>query len=502
MKFKLHLSLTFFLLFSLISTTYGKILHIGPGQAYAGLMQAIPHVLPGDTMMIHEGIYAGGLTIFNLKGTDAKWIMIMAKENEEIIFQGGTNSWQMIDAAYIHIKGIIFQNQTGNGFNIDDGGDYSTPAHHIIFEKCVFRDIQATGNNDLLKMSGVDHFEIKECRFLNGSQGGSGVDMVGCHNGIIHQCYFEQMGSNSIQAKGGCEYIRIERNYFKNGGNRSLNLGGSTGLQYFRPLDARFEAARIKVLANVFVGSEAPVAFVGCIETEVINNTIYLPGKWVLRILQETVDTSRFFPCSNNIFRNNLIYKDNKVSTDCNIGPNTMPETFIFSNNLWYHSQNPGWAGPATLPVTDHNSLINTDPLFEDMSTENFALQPGSPAIGKGFDLNPDILDFPGHAFSKPPSIGAFEGNPDVVQVLNADKVKPDMIFYPNPVLTTATIITNFPGETCIFEVYNAMGNLLLMTKGRKGVNFLELSTLSSGMYVLRCCTTESDDCSSVKFIK
>jgi hypothetical protein len=290
----------------------------------------------------------------------------------------------MTDAAYILIRGIIFQQQTGNGFNVDDGGSYSTPSHHIVFESCTFRDMQATGNNDLLKMSGVDFFEIKNCTFLNGSAGGSGIDMVGCHEGLISGNRFENQGSNSIQVKGGSKNIRIETNFFKNGGQRTLNLGGSTNLQLFRPIDARYEAAGLTVYSNIFIGSDAPIAFVGCVETEVTNNTIYLPQKWVIRILQETVDTSRFYPCGNNSFTNNIIYHDSRVSSDCNVGPNTNPKSFNFSNNLWYHSQNPAWAGP-DLPVTDVHCIIGKDPLFNDVDSGDFTLKQLSPAAGKGF---------------------------------------------------------------------------------------------------------------------
>ena len=330
-------------------------LDVRSGFPYATLGDAAFVALPGDTILVHEGTYSGGLFVGGLQGTTTDWIYILAAPGEEVIYSGGSNAWQFTDAAYLHIAGFIFQGQTGNGVNFDDGGSYETPAHHIVFDNCTFRDINASGNNDLLKLSGIDNFEIRNCVFLNGSAGGSGIDMVGCHDSSIHDNHFENQGSNSIQAKGGTSNIRIERNFFKNGGSRVLNLGGSTGLQFFRPLDAPYEAAELKVYSNVFIGSDAPIAFVGSINCEVVNNTLHLPTKWVLRILQETVDTSRFAPCGYNTFRNNIIYIDSRVSVECNIGPNTAPETFTFSNNFWFHSEDSGWPGP-DLPVDDENN--------------------------------------------------------------------------------------------------------------------------------------------------
>jgi len=47
--------------------------------------------------------------------------------------------------------------------------------------------------------------------------------MASCHDEFITGCYFENIRGKSIQAKGGCKDIRIEKNFFKNGGQRSFN---------------------------------------------------------------------------------------------------------------------------------------------------------------------------------------------------------------------------------------------------------------------------------------
>ncbi len=409
----------------------GNTLHIGASYAYHTLAEAAAVAEPGDTLLVHEGTYAGNEYVAQLQGTSVAKIYILAAPGETVIYSGGGNAWQFSDGAYLHIAGFIFEHQTGNGLNFDDGGTYDSPAHHIVFEHCIFRDMDASGNNDLLKLSGLDSFEVRSCAFLNGAAGGSGIDMVGCHDGLITGSRFENLGSNSIQTKGGSRNIRIEKNVFMHGGDRALNLGGSTGLPYFRPLNAPYEAADLKVYANVFIGSTAPVAFVGAIQSEVINNTFYLPEKWVLRILQETVDPDRFPPCGQNTFSNNIIWLDHQVSVECNIGPNTAPETFTISNNLWYHAEDGSWPGP-DLPVNDVNQIIGQDPLFTDPTEEMFSLSPGSPAIGKGLNVLQPETDFDEHPFLMPRSIGAFEGgmmtsSPGIVPAEAA------FMLYPNP---------------------------------------------------------------------
>jgi hypothetical protein len=292
--------------------TSGKTVTVGSGGNFTDLRSAANDAAPGDTILISGGVYSGSQYIENLKGTQ----------------------------------------------------DYSTPAHDVVFDSCTWKDMDASGDNDQLKLSGLDNFEIRNCIFRNGSEGGSGIDMVGCHYGAISGNAFEHQGANSIQAKGGTQHIRIERNFFRDGGERSLNLGGSTGLEYFRPGDALFEAADLKVYSNVFIRSYAPIAFVGCIRVEVANNTIFNPENWVVRILQETVDPARFLPCGDNVFRNNIIFLEN-ISTECNVGSNTAPKTFTFSNNLWFNYQNSSFS-PRNLPMVDSNNLVGYNPLFKD----------------------------------------------------------------------------------------------------------------------------------------
>jgi hypothetical protein len=393
----------FSLLILLSSSLSAKVLHTGHGQPYADLTAAAKTATPGDTILVHTGTYRGDQSLGSLQGVPGKWIYLIAEKN--VLFEGGTTAWRGTDIAYLHIEGFVFAGQTGNGLNIDDGATYTTPAHHIVFRSCTFRDMAATGNNDLLKLSGADDLTIQQCTFLNGSKGGSGIDMVGCHNSLIFQCHFENMGSNAVQMKGGSSNIRVEACVFKNAGSRAINLGGSTGEQFFRPGNATWEAADLKVYSNVFIGSEVPIAFVGCTRSEVVNNTISHPGRWVIRILQENRDTARFVKCSNNTFRNNIICLDDRVSMECSTGPNTEPESFIFSNNLWFHTSNNGWRGPQ-LPLPESGGMIGKDPRF---SSEALAIASDSPAAAAGFPVQYPEKDHAGKPFLLPRSIGAYE---------------------------------------------------------------------------------------------
>ncbi|MGE3801534.1 MAG: T9SS type A sorting domain-containing protein, partial [Candidatus Kapaibacterium sp.] len=217
-------------------------------------------------------------------------------------------------------------------------------------------------------------------------------------------------------------------------GQRSINLGGSTGLEFFRPIDAPFEAADLQVYANVFVGSTAPIAYVGSVRVDVTNNTIWLPENWVIRILQETVDPNRFASCGDNIFRNNLVVVNNQRSRDVNVGSNTRPESFLFTNNLWYNLDDPNWSGP-DLPVNESNSLVSQDPLLGNPDQLDFTIPINSPAVASGDDVSAPEYDLFGNLYNSPRSIGAVEGNsPSLsIPIQQQKQVGVQVRIYPNP---------------------------------------------------------------------
>ena len=96
-----------------------------------------------------------------------------------------------------------------NAINIDDGGRSDQPSHHIILESLTIRETGTAGNHDAIKMSGVDHFVVTGCHIRG--WGGSGIDLVGCHFGVIEDSKFVgtegARTKNAVQIKGGSHHI-------------------------------------------------------------------------------------------------------------------------------------------------------------------------------------------------------------------------------------------------------------------------------------------------------
>lgn len=467
-----------------------RVVHVGAGFAISSPANLQGQLKAGDTAIIHAGNYSGPFYLSNFSGTSLAPIIIKSALNEMVLFTGGTESFHFSNVSYLEIADLIIERQTGNGMNIDDGGSLTNPSRYITIRNCIFKNINATGNNDLLKLSGIDDFVVKDCIFQKGSPGGSGIDMVGCHRGNFIRNKFIDQGSNSIQIKGGSEYIHISQNSFLNGGARAVNIGGSTGLEFFRPQNATFEASRIMVFANIFEGGETPFAFVGAVHSIVFNNTIIRPGKWAMRILQETVNANRFEPSGKDSVVNNLFIINSNVSTEVNIGPNTNPQSFFYSNNLWYKENQNNWAGPSSLPVTDTKQIIG-NPLL-DLSS----YKAGNPALlfQKGKTVRNNVKDYINADFKMPPSIGAIEITLNTTPVGILGKSTTNV--FPNPGQDQITIEVTDPGSYILFD---GAGKKWQAGKLIKGSNSIFMNKVNSGIYFLKI---ESRSTEIIKWIK
>ena len=394
-----------------------------PARPLATIQAAAAIATPGTAIRVHAGTYAGGIFINNLTGTAAAPIWIGGAPGEpRPVIHGGTNGIQFSKARYVIIHDLEIRNATGNGLNIDDAGEYTNPnaTGLLVFRDLSIHDIGTGGNNDGLKLSGVYDFWVLNCDIARcgGAASGSLIDMVGCHRGVIARNTLHEASANALQIKGGTTTIDVLWNRLEECGERAVNIGGSTGLEFFRPplsaTQPNAEARDIRVIGNVIQGGTASVAFVGAVNCTVSNNTLITPHNWILRILQETTTSSgfTFAPCGNNTFENNLVYFDRSdLSTYVNVGANTAPTTFTFRNNLWYAYDNPAASTP-NLPVTETNSIRGQNPQLATplpAPGADYRPAPTSPAAAAG--RSPALVtgDFSARCFATPPTIGAYE---------------------------------------------------------------------------------------------
>lgn len=355
----------------------------------ADLRRALDAAAPGTRILVAPGDYEG-FQVSDVKGGDGRPIVVTASiQGSRPVIHGGV---QLSDVAYIELAGFIITAAPANGLNIDDGGTLETPSHHVVLSDVTVHDCGGRGNEDGIKLSGLDDFRLERCTVERWGRGGSAIDMVGCHRAQIEACTFRDSETDTaatgVQAKGGTRDVTIRSCRFEHAGERAVNAGGSTGLAWFRPKPEGFEAKDITVEGCTFIGSTTPIAFVGVDGATVRWNTFYRPRKWFARILQENGEPG-FVPCRRGTFTDNLVaYRSTEISTPVNVGPDTAPETFEFARNYWFCIDDTTRARP-TLPVAERDPAGGADPLFIDVEKGDLRLSEKSPARAHGADAFP-----------------------------------------------------------------------------------------------------------------
>jgi hypothetical protein len=153
----------------------------------------------------------------------------------------------------------------------------------------------------------------------------------------------------------------VEQCRFENAGERPLNIGGSTGLKFFRPPDAKHEAKDITVRGNHIAGGLCAAAFAGVDGALFEDNTVLFPGRWIFRILQEN-RAEGFVPCRNGVVRGNrIVFRRADIREEVNTSPGVAAQTFRFENNRWFAEDRPDASRPR-LPVEETGGVYGTDP--------------------------------------------------------------------------------------------------------------------------------------------
>lgn len=326
------------------------------------LRDVLKSLKANSTLRIGPGDYTGGLDV---KGISHLTIEALEPQKPPR-FVGGTYGWHFSNCSNLTLRNLIVSGQSRNGLNLDDGGQTDQPTTHVLLEGIAVREIGPRGNCDGIKCSGLDRVTIRSCSIEGWA--GQGMDLVGCHRVLISGCQLNgkegYSPSSGIQCKGGSEEVVIEKCQFTNAGQRPINAGGSTGLPYFRPQGAHFEARNVIIRDNQISGSLCACAFTGIDGATFRRNTILFPEKWVFRILQETT-APEFIPCRNVVIEENaIVFRRRDVAVEVNVGAKTAPETFRFAKNRWFAEDRPERSRP-NLPTTERDGQYGIDPRNE-----------------------------------------------------------------------------------------------------------------------------------------
>lgn len=355
------------------------------------LVAALQKAVAGTVIRVAPGQYDGGLMASGLAGTKTQPIFLTAADPAQPpVIAGGSSGIHLSGCMNVEIRHLHFTGAAANGINVDDGGGGKPASLGITLRHLKVTGTAPRGNRDGIKLSGLRDFTVEHCTVERWGLGGSGIDMVGCHEGTVTGSEFKHDGAaalmaNGVQIKGGSSGIAVQRCRFIECGGRGVNLGGSTGAEYFRPPGARAEAARLTVEDCLFTGVQAPVAFVGVDGAVVRYNTIHQPGRWVLRILQENT-AAGMTPSRRGVFAHNLIhFQSTTLRETVNIGPGTEPASFQFAGNVWHCQDRPADTRRLIrLPSAEKDGVYDKTPKLTAPQTGDFTLTPDSPVQNAG----------------------------------------------------------------------------------------------------------------------
>jgi hypothetical protein len=247
---------------------------------------------------------------------------------------------------------------------------------------------------------------------------GSSEYSVWVHNNEIGQSsLLPSEGVRGILLEASEEDIIIERNYIKNVG---------TGIMFSQVQNARI-VKNIHITCNIFnnigvsdAGANSKGWGIYWSPEDLKNHTVdsinicnnVMIGHSGARSNMWGINLPNIGTAKNIIIRNNIIqdFDYAPIYAYTQTGAETI-DILSIENNIFYNTGNsnlPRYSEIIPTHNTTRNNIISS-PRF--ISSTDFHLKKGSPAIGKGLKINSLTRDFDGKKFKDAPSIGVYEFN-------------------------------------------------------------------------------------------
>lgn len=347
---------------------------------------------PGDTVTLAAGTLTGSLMIEDIKGLPGKPITVRGAggDNPTILrARDAGEVFHFVRCSHLTLADFTIEDPGANGLNVDDGGVLTVPAEGVTLRGITVRGKAAEGIRNAIKLSGLKGFTVEGCTVETWGSDGSAIDLVGCRDGVISGCTVRRasgQAATGIQMKGGSRDITVRGCHFSGRLWRGVNIGGSTGLQFFRPKPEGFEARGITVEGCTFDTVDAAASFAGADACTFRFNTIYHPQRWALRILQET-RSEGFVPCRKGVVTDNIIVfgppVDGRAPTAVNVGDATDAASFTFARNVWF-SDGDARSLRLDLPSEEKDGVIGKDPKLKNPAKGDFTPAKDGPGAKSG----------------------------------------------------------------------------------------------------------------------
>ncbi|MEF8880193.1 MAG: right-handed parallel beta-helix repeat-containing protein, partial [Candidatus Thermoplasmatota archaeon] len=165
----------FNIFFSIPCRAAGDTLHVGTGQTYSTIQEAINAANTSDTVYVHTGTYSENIVI-------NKSITLKGESNQDTIIQGSGGKTIQITANNVEIKNLKIKNNGGETYNI-----YIESISDCLIKNNILRD---AGWNIYLQSSSENNIEDNSIK-----DNDIGIYLSNADNNIIKS---NNINSNSI----------------------------------------------------------------------------------------------------------------------------------------------------------------------------------------------------------------------------------------------------------------------------------------------------------------
>jgi hypothetical protein len=381
-----------------------------PGSSFE---TAVESLNPGDTLIVHQGIYAdSGRISITVKGTAGAPVVIKGAEGEtsplitRLASASLQNTINIEGATYLTIKGLEITGNGGDGINLNSNPSY------ITLEDLHIHDVDVGVNF----RSTMDHIAVRRNHIHRTAiDGGTGEGMyVGCNyascvvrdslieNNWIHDNLPGASQGDGIEIKVGSYSNIIRDNVIYNMSYPGIFVyGGGAGVNtvegnvVWNCLEGIYAVSDAIVRNNIVFNSGTGLSLYGHSQVSqmknvtAVNNTLY----------NNTDGVYVRWGGTNMILANNAIYSPGKIAVNSSSGV----QGTVRSNYT------EGGMSGEQIDNLKFFSGGSSSAAFVDASGMNFWPRPSSPLIGAANASFVASLDFNGTSRTSPYDVGAYE---------------------------------------------------------------------------------------------
>ncbi len=387
---KYRLNCFFIFTFITLSASYAKSFKVDNIAQYK---EKVKTVVPGDTIVLANGVWNDAQLILKAKGEDGNYIYLRAETPGKVIFEGA--SCLRLSGEWLHISGLIFKNgHTPRGAVIEFKTGSKDYAYNCVLSGCVIDKYNQASKDS------ADHWvdiygkknTIEYCYFGGKTNEGTTLvvwpnDSNSINNGhLIYRNYFgprPRLGSN------GGESIRIGTSQVCMNSSKTIVDGN-----YFEHCNGEVEIISNKSCDNKFVNN----TFFECEGSLVLRhgNRAIVSGNWFIgndkkntggvRVINEghQIYNNFFYKLKGDEFRSALAIMN--AIPDSPLNGYAPVKNVVITNNTYYCCALP-WA--FCIGIGERNRIITPE---STLILNNLVYCPSEPQLVKSYDKTDGIM--------------------------------------------------------------------------------------------------------------